>query len=126
MAECTNVLVADDDRELRGLIGDFLRSAGLTVGEVADGRALLARVDELRERCVPVVVVTDVEMPELDGLRALRCIRRAAPDARVIVITGMADEQVRSDARRLGAAAVFEKPVDLIQLRDTALALAAA
>lgn len=126
MADSTNVLVADDDRELRRLIGAFLRDAGLTVVEAADGRALLELVDELRERGVPVVVVTDVEMPELDGLCALRRIRHAVPDARVIVMTGMADEHILTDALRLGAAAVFEKPVDLVQLRETALALAVA
>jgi CheY-like chemotaxis protein len=123
----TSVLVADDDRELRHLIGAFLRGAGLSVVEVADGRALVELVDRLREDLPrALVVVTDVEMPEMDGLRALRRIRRTLPDVRVIVITGMADEGIRRDARRLGAAAVFEKPVDLVRLRDTTLALAAA
>jgi CheY-like chemotaxis protein len=123
----TSVFVADDDGELRHLIGAFLRGAGLSVVEVADGRALVELVDRLREHLPrAVVVVTDVEMPEMDGLHALRRIRRTLPDVRVIVITGMADEGIRRDARELGAAAVFEKPVDLVRLRDTTLALAAA
>jgi CheY-like chemotaxis protein len=78
-----------------------------------------------RGRQPHVVIITDVEMPGLNGLDALVRIHRALPNTPVIVVTGFGDATIRERARRLGASAVFTKPVDLKLLRDTATLLAA-
>lgn len=115
-------VVADDDREMRRLIVALLERAGFHVTEAKNGRELLKHFHRRR----PGLVVTDVEMPKMNGLEALERIHRDSPAARVIVVTAFGDENVRQRAHRLGAAAVFSKPVDLATLRDTAVMLAGA
>ncbi len=120
-----SVLVADDDGEMRRLIGESFRRAGFDVMEVADGRELVRRFRRVPpDQRETLLIVTDVEMPNMNGLQALQEIRNRMPDAQVIVVTGFSDKSVKTHAEELGAAAVFSKPVDLELLRDTALLLA--
>ena len=114
-----SALVADDDPETRSMLTSVLRSAGFEVQEASNGRELVRRFESGH----PEVVVTDVEMPKMSGLQALERMHDQRPSAPVIVVTGFTDPRVRLDAIRLGAAAVFEKPVDLRALRDRALEL---
>jgi CheY-like chemotaxis protein len=120
-----SVLIADDDREMRRLLSTCFQRVGFDVVEARDGRELVVTFRRMRRARVPhVVVVTDIDMPNMTGLEALRQIRRGMPDAHVIVVTALGDDSIRRYARRLGAAAVFEKPVDVELLCDTALLLA--
>jgi two-component system, response regulator, stage 0 sporulation protein F len=119
-----SILIADDDVETRRMMGTHFRRAGYDVTEVGDGCELVRSVNRLRSRSHPrAVVVTDVEMPNMNGLDALVKIRRSMPETPVIVVTGDGDDTVHARARRLGAAAVFSKPVDLELLRTTAALL---
>jgi two-component system, response regulator, stage 0 sporulation protein F len=123
--EHKSILIADDDLETRRMMSSHFRRAGFDVVEVRDGRELLQRVGRLRPLSRSrAVVVTDIEMPNMNGLDALVRIRKAMPNTPVIVVTGFGDDSVRARARRLGAAAVFSKPVDLDLLRVTASLLA--
>jgi CheY-like chemotaxis protein len=120
-----SVLIADDDREMRCMLGELFRRAGFDVIEVSDGRELVSRFRRMSRAERPhLVVVTDIDMPGMSGLEALRQIRLRRPDAHVIVVTSFADDSTRKRASQLGASAVFNKPVDVGLLCDTALLLA--
>ena len=100
------VYVVDDDDAVRDSLALLLESAGLRVEAFAGAAEVLARCREERPACI----VTDVRMPEIDGLELQR--RLAALDANlpVIVITGHADVPLAVEAMKAGAVDFIEKP----------------
>ena len=107
-----NVLVAEDDPDMRRLVAAVLRAAGHRVVEATDGMQILDRIESTIWSARPHlfdVIVTDVHMPGLSGLdvlAALRCTRWTTP---VILITAFGDEETRSEARALGAIDILDK-----------------
>ena len=75
------------------------------VGVVRDGR----EVAEAAARLQPVVIVADLNLPNVSGLEACRRILHTNPRAKVVLITGMTDETIRMDALAAGAAAFVPK-----------------
>ena len=114
-------IVADDDTALRHLLGDCLRQIGFEVLEVRDGLELMAAIGKLRESFFPDVVVTDINMPNCNGLSALDALRDIAPRLNAIVITAFPDDLTLETAKRLGATAILAKPLDLRELQGLAL-----
>lgn len=97
-------VVIDDHADLRFLVGMALRSEGVeAVGEAADGATGI----ELARLHQPDVVIVDVMMPGMDGLAALRGLRRAAPEARIVVYTSLHTSGIEPLAR--DADALVEK-----------------
>lgn len=112
--EGPRVIVAEDHAEMRKMVAAVLRGAGMTVSVARDGKELL----ELAEREPADLVVSDLSMPKLNGLLAVQKIRRLHPELPVVVMSAFAvTDEVNAAARRVGAAAVVTKPVDLIDLR---------
>jgi CheY-like chemotaxis protein len=109
------ILLAEDDRELRGLLSGDLRRAGYTVVECADGSALLRRLRarDSRDGAGVDLIVVDVRMPELTGLEVLGCLRDADPFTPCIVVTAFGSPETRQAAKRLGAMAVLDKPFEI-------------
>lgn len=94
----TRILLADDHvvvaEGLRSLLEDHFE----LIGVANDGRALLEAAETLR----PDVVVTDISMPLLNGLDAMRQIRARRPDTKIVVLTMHRDTQMAVDAFRAG------------------------
>jgi DNA-binding NarL/FixJ family response regulator len=86
-------------------LGTVLSPECDVVGVVSDGK----EVPGAAARLQPVVIVLDVNMPNLNGLDACREITRHIPRAKVIVITGMVDDAIRSEALAAGASGFFDK-----------------
>jgi CheY-like chemotaxis protein len=101
-----HVLLVEDDRDTREMYFEYLSYSGMVVTEAATGRRALERVAEHR----PDVVVTDIAMPEMDGLELSRRLRAAADtrDVPIIAVSGQASER----AREAGANVVLEKPCE--------------
>jgi CheY-like chemotaxis protein len=99
-----HVLLVEDDRDTREMYSEYLSYSGLTVTEAATGRRALESV----KTHVPDIVVTDIAMPEMDGLELSRRLRAAAPtrDVPIIAVSGQATER----AREAGADVVLHKP----------------
>ena len=99
------VLVADDDRDVRGLVRGLLERAGYEVVEAADGKECLRVFYERR----PELVVLDVRMPFLDGWEALERIREVT-DVPVLMLAARGAELDRVRGLRSGADDYVQKP----------------
>lgn len=110
----TTVLVVDDSGVDRTLIGELLgKGARWTVEEAANGVEALERMKE----AVPDLVVTDLQMPEMDGLDLVTAIREQHPGVPVILVTAHGSETLAVEALEKGAASYVPKP----QLNDKLL-----
>ncbi len=107
VVDVRRVLLADDVAQLRMLLRMALELNGAfeVVAEAADGAEAIVRAAE----CQPDLVILDLMMPGLDGLEALPGIREAAPGAKVVVLSGFAEEKLRSRALAAGATEYLEK-----------------
>lgn len=101
----TNVLVIEDEEDVRSLVRRVLERAGFGVDEAADGRVGMRRLFEGR----PDLVVLDVGLPELDGWAVLERIRDVS-DVPVVMLTARAGEMDRVRGLRAGADDYVTKP----------------
>ena len=99
------VLLADDHALVLGAFEKLLAGEFEIVGQVSDGRALVAAVERLR----PDAVVLDIAMPELNGLEAGRQIKNRWPDTRLIFLTMNEDPDLAAEAFRSGASGYLLK-----------------
>jgi CheY-like chemotaxis protein len=102
------VLVVDDEADLLQIVSDRLTAAGYRVVTARDGVEALACVRGARPGCI----ILDLKMPRLGGFEALPAIREAAPEARVIVLTGSPNRPLRDECRARGADDFMLKPFD--------------
>jgi DNA-binding NarL/FixJ family response regulator len=93
------VLLADDHTALREALGELLAGETDLVGQVSDGRQLV----ETAGRLSPDIVVTDLAMPEMTGLEAMRHLKAGGSTARFIILTVDRDPRVASETIRAGA-----------------------
>jgi len=99
------ILVVDDDASLRHLVGTTLAEEGFEVQEAVDGADALAKMaTEAYD-----AVVSDLQMPRLDGLSLLREIRRRGTEVPVIIQTAHLDASIETVLRRAGACRVLSK-----------------
>jgi CheY-like chemotaxis protein len=89
-------------------VADRLEAAGYHVLRATNGLEALAWLEGTR----PGLILLDLTMPRLDGLAALPAVRRAAPGAMVVVLTGSANRLLADDCRARGADAFVLKPLD--------------
>ncbi len=118
-ASPARILVAEDDPALREALRDVLALAGYAAAIVSDGVQALAAA----RAAPPDLVILDHLMPGMDGLSVLRALQqdprlRAIP---VIILTGAAQDV----APQAGAAAIIEKPFQMVPLQDTVRSLLA-
>jgi DNA-binding NtrC family response regulator len=113
------VLVADDDAEMRRMLAVLLKRHGFDVESAADGNQVEQKLENMDEKEVPDLIITDVRMPGPSGLHILDRVRRRFPETQVIIITAFGDPRLHARAEQLGAAAVFDKPFDFNELLET-------
>lgn len=114
------VAVVDDDPRVRESLESLFESAGLTARVFSLAEDLLRGGHLAETSCL----ITDVRMPEMDGLDLQRRVRLARPELPVIFITGHLEDEVEERALAEGAAAFIRKPFDAGELlRATRLAL---
>lgn len=112
------VLVVDDSATLRRIVESALEAAGWTVWSASHGQQAL---DELAARpTAPDLVITDWNMPVLDGLGLLRALRAAPAYAGlpILVLTTDTDDASKEAARQAGATGWLSKPVNVALLCD--------
>ncbi len=110
----TRVLLADDHTIVAEGLVSLLETDFDLVGRVDNGRDLLKKAEELS----PDVIVTDISMPLLNGIEALRQLKKTKPDVRVVFLTVHADVSYITEAFRAGAAGYVLKQSAAEELRS--------
>jgi CheY-like chemotaxis protein len=108
-----NVLVADDDRELRAGVCDLLSDWHLDIIQAETGSAAL----EILRGERPLLALLDMHMPGFTGLELVSLVRRETLGVPCIVLSGDATDALRTMAMHEGALAVFRKPPEPALLR---------
>jgi DNA-binding NtrC family response regulator len=102
-----DILIIDDDRQMRRLLTRILNAAGHAVREAEDGRG---GIDSFR-RQRPALVISDIVMPDIEGIETIRTLREEAPAMPIIAISGgSGDSLYLRAATGLGATASLDKP----------------
>jgi len=97
--EPMKVLIVDDNEKVREVVRDYLPVNADEIFECADGGAALA----LYRKHLPDWVLMDWEMPEMNGITAIREIIAEFPEANICMVTAFDDEDIRAEAFRAGA-----------------------
>ncbi|MCY2964662.1 MAG: response regulator [Planctomycetota bacterium] len=107
------LLIVDDAVIMRMRIRDIARAAGWEIaGEATNGQEAIAKFQELR----PDLVTLDIVMPTLDGVSALREIRKLDSKARVVMVSAVDQKEKLTECIRLGAIDFIVKPFDKASL----------
>lgn len=106
------LLLVDDEEEFVKALAERLELRGMKPRIAFSGEQALQMVQDE----VPDVMVLDLRMPGIDGLKVLGRIKRAHPQVRVIILTGHGSDSDREAAFRLGAFEYLQKPVDIRDL----------
>jgi DNA-binding NtrC family response regulator len=112
------ILLVDDEEAIRKMVHAMLGNELYEFSEAANGLDAQALLEKQKFD----LIITDVIMPDCDGIELVMAVRRKLPDIKVIVMSG--GGWVRAGhylnlAGKLGAAKVFEKPFDAADLRKT-------
>src|ERR1700735_4416200 len=102
------ILVVDDEEAIREVISTLLEAQGFICTSCANGRLGL---DAFRKDAFDLVL-SDIVMPEMDGLKLLAELRLADPDVPVIMVTAMHDISIALEAIRAGAYDYILKPFE--------------
>ena len=106
------ILVVDDDPQIRTLLIDVLVEGGYAADSAVDGVAAIKSFVEHR----PDLILLDIDMPRLRGVDTLVVLHELAPETRIIMISGKAEESEARRALALGAFDYLTKPFDLAYL----------
>lgn len=110
-----SILLIDDNDQIRALLRRVLEEAGYCVMDAVNGREGLRQF-----RQAPVaLVITDLLMPDSDGLEVTMTLRRESPHVKIIALTGGAGEpNLLEVAKLLGAHRTMKKPIEMTELLD--------
>jgi DNA-binding NtrC family response regulator len=110
-----SILVVDDDALIRETLTDLLGAQGYEVEDVGSAEAALGRVEERDFACV----LTDLQMPGMNGLDLLGALRERHPEIPAVMMTGFGSIDTAVEAMRLGAQDFVTKPFQADRLRLT-------
>ena len=112
MSQKLRILVVDDDRRMTRTLTDILNVSGYDAAEAFSGPDALEKVRTLGFDCV----LSDIKMPEMDGVELHRRLREVQPGLPVVLMTAYAADDLIRRGMDEGVAGVFDKPLDINQL----------
>jgi DNA-binding NtrC family response regulator len=113
-----DVLLIEDDHDLRNSLSALLAAHGLNVFNAEEGEKGL----ELYEKHHPLVVVTDLNMPKVNGIDVLAQLTSQTEDLKIFVISGVNNKEIYFEAAdTLGVTKCFKKPMDIRALCDAVI-----
>ncbi|MEZ4269755.1 MAG: sigma-54 dependent transcriptional regulator [Myxococcota bacterium] len=114
MTDAARILIVDDERSLREFLEIFLRKEGYEVSLASNGRDAINRLE-----CGEAfdLVLTDLMMPQVDGLGVLEAVKDRAPDTQVLMMTAFATTDTAIDAMKKGAFDYVQKPFKVDEIK---------
>jgi two-component system, NtrC family, response regulator PilR len=109
----SNILIVDDEQSYRQLLSLVFEGDGHTIRTAANGLEALS----LLQAEPADVVISDVKMPDMDGIEMLRSIRETLPDLGIVFMTAFASVEAAREAFKLGADDFIQKPFDVEELK---------
>jgi CheY-like chemotaxis protein len=120
-----SILIVDDEPDIADLFRQRfrreVREGRYVLHFAPSGEEALRRIDEIQPELI--VILSDINMPGMDGLELLREVKRVRPELPVLMVTAYGDDDRRRRADELGAAAFLGKPVEFDQLKRQLLKL---
>ena len=104
-----NLLIVDDELGMRQFLTHLFQREGHTVRLAENGREAMAQMREL----APDLIITDIRMPDMNGVDLLRSAKELLPDVEVIMMTAFANVDTAREAFLLGAYDFVQKPFDI-------------
>ncbi len=111
------ILIIDDDPQVRSLLTERFQKAGFEAFHAENGRQGM----KMLSTCLPDLIVTDLIMPEQEGIETIMQLRRDYPQIKIIAISGGirgGTVNFLAAARELGASKVYKKPFQFQELLD--------
>ena len=108
------VLIVDDSATIRQVVGMTLKGAGYEVMEACDGKDALKKLDGKKIN----LIISDVNMPNMDGYQVLETLRKEDLNCLVIVVSADVQEKAQERVLAMGAIAFIRKPITAEGLRD--------
>jgi DNA-binding NtrC family response regulator len=109
----SNILIVDDEQSYRQLLSLVFEGDGHSIRTASNGREALTLLQEEPAD----VIISDVKMPDMDGIEMLRAVRGTHPDLGVILMTAFASVETAREAFKLGADDFIQKPFDVEELK---------
>jgi DNA-binding NtrC family response regulator len=107
-----NILIVDDEAAQRDALAGFLKKKGYAIDAAMNGQAAV----KIAEKKSIDMILTDLRMPDLDGLGVLKKVKEINPDIDVVVMTAYGSIESATEAMKQGAVDFVSKPIDLTQL----------
>jgi two-component system cell cycle response regulator len=107
-----SVLVVDDDDDLRETVARLLSSLGFKVGTSSDGTKALKRLKDEQH----TLLLTDMRMPQMDGLELIKAVSNEFPQVGVIAMTGYSESYTYVELINAGASDFIKKPFEVDEL----------
>ena len=108
-----NIIIVDDEQSYRQLLTLVFEDEGNSIRTAMNGRQALALIEEES----PDIIISDVKMPDMDGIALLRAVRETQPDLGVVLMTAFASVETAREAFKLGADDFIQKPFDVEELK---------
>jgi two-component system, chemotaxis family, chemotaxis protein CheY len=110
-----NLMIVDDSSFMRSILKDLVTDGGHNViSEAANGKEAILLYENHR----PDLVTMDITMPEMDGITAIKLLLTIHPDARVIMVSAMGQEEHMFEAIKAGAKGFLVKPFSVGKVLD--------
>ena len=111
------VLVVDDEPDVRKVVRMTLEKSGYTVLEAEDGEKAIAEMNKDENSLLLSLIITDIRMPNMNGIDVINYYRKEWPSVPLIVLTGFPDMDMATSMLQHGIADYLVKPVEAEKLR---------
>src|SRR5438445_1859581 len=103
-----SIMVVDDDSEVLALLYEILTRGGYDISVTSNGSEAIS----MCHRKAVNLLITDLVMPEREGIETIRCFRKEMPHTKIIAISGAFDGEFLRAAEMFGASRVLQKPIE--------------